>query len=115
MAQFDAVLPALMQGQSVRRGEWEPVVRIFVVDDILMCQCGDLSPWLHSLTWCEIIASDWQLVEVASTTVEKRRIAAGSVPVWRVPWPILRGTLNKEKPLSTRPFFRHLYKWWEAE
>lgn len=63
MAQLGALLSALTEGRSVRRDEWEPVVRMFVDCDMLMCRSGDLDPWLHSLTWGEIIASDWQLVQ----------------------------------------------------
>jgi hypothetical protein len=66
MAQFHAVLQALNQGRSVRRDEWEPVIRMFVLRDLLMCQCGTSKPWNHSLGWEEITANDWQLAE--STT-----------------------------------------------
>jgi len=62
MAQIDVMLPALTQGRSVRRDGWEPVIRMFVSFDTLMCQCGDSKPWLHALGWDDITADDWQLV-----------------------------------------------------
>jgi hypothetical protein len=64
MTQLNTVLHALNQGLSVRRDEWEPVIRIFVLRDMLMCQCGSLKPWTHSLGWDEITANDWQLAEL---------------------------------------------------
>jgi len=67
MAQFQAILPALNQGHSVRRDEWEPVIRMFVLKDLLMCQCGSAKPWNHTLGWEEITATDWQLAEVTET------------------------------------------------
>jgi hypothetical protein len=66
MAQFDVVLPALAQGQSVRRDGWEPIIRIFVSSDILMCQLGDSKPWIHALTWEDITALDWQPLQATS-------------------------------------------------
>jgi hypothetical protein len=63
MAQFHAVLPALNQGQSVRREDWEPIIRMFVLRDLLMCQCGTSKPWNHTLGWEDITATDWQLAE----------------------------------------------------
>jgi hypothetical protein len=73
MAQLGTFLSALTEGRSVRRDEWEPVVRMFVAGELLMCQCGNQNPWLHSLTWGEIAASDWQLVQsLASIDMEKK-------------------------------------------
>jgi hypothetical protein len=59
-ARLSTVLAAFTQGQSVRRIEWEPFVRMFVLRDHLMCQRGDSNPWVHSLTWGEVTALDWQ-------------------------------------------------------
>jgi hypothetical protein len=67
MAQFDVVLSALVQGQSVRRDEWEPIIRMFVLRDTLMCQCGDSKPWQYALSWDEITALDWQLIKATSS------------------------------------------------
>jgi len=63
----------LTQGGSVRRDEWEPVVRMFVHRELLMCQSGDMDPWLHSLTWGEIAASDWQLFHPVSVIDQKEK------------------------------------------
>jgi hypothetical protein len=68
MAQFGVVLPALAQGQSVRRDGWEPVIRMFVLSELLMCQCGNSKPWLHALTWEDITASDWRPIQATSST-----------------------------------------------
>jgi hypothetical protein len=63
MAHLDVVLPALGQGLSVQRAGWEPIIRMFVSSGMLMCQCGDSSPWPHAMGWDDIEASDWQLVQ----------------------------------------------------
>lgn len=62
MAQLETIVIALARGCSVRRNEWEPVIRMFVDGDLLMCQCNNSKPWQHSLTWDDIAAKDWQLV-----------------------------------------------------
>ena len=62
MAQLGTVVTALIQGRSVRREEWEPIIKMFVADDLLMCQCGNSKPWRHSLTWDDIAATDWKLI-----------------------------------------------------
>ena len=63
MAQFEMIKPALNKGRSVRRDEWEPLTRMFVSGDTLMCQCGLSKPWRHSLSWNELDANDWKLFE----------------------------------------------------
>jgi len=45
MTQPETVVAALNQGQSVRRDEWEPIIKMFVARDMLMCQCGNSKPW----------------------------------------------------------------------
>jgi len=65
MAHLDVVLPALGQGRSVQRADWEPIIRMFVSSGMLMCQCGNSKPWRHALGWDDIEASDWQLVRAA--------------------------------------------------
>ena len=67
MAQIDGVLRGLIQGRSARRDDWEPVIRMFLRSDMLMCQCGESQPWIHALGWDDITASDWHLVEGPST------------------------------------------------
>ena len=66
MAGFTSVLPALAQGASIRRDEWEPIIRMFVLSETLMCQCGAARPWRYSLSWDEIVATDWQLIKNVS-------------------------------------------------
>jgi hypothetical protein len=85
MAQLEAVLSALTQGKSVRRDEWEPLVRMFVSRDMLMCQCGNMEPWQHALTWGELAASDWQLMHDPSADQQASEKSA-------VPAPVLRGS-----------------------
>ena len=65
MAKFDIVLAALNQGQSVRRENWLPDVRLFVKSDSLMYQHGGGQPWRCALSWDEITATDWQLLRSA--------------------------------------------------
>jgi hypothetical protein len=67
MAQLETVVTALNQGHCVRRENWEPVIRMFVDGDLLMCQCGNSKPWQHSLTWDDIAAKDWQIAGGAHT------------------------------------------------
>ena len=76
MAQLDAVLHALSLGKSVRREEWEPHVRMFVSDEILMCQCGNAQPWQHALTWGEITAQDWQLFQTEPAAPQSQQTPA---------------------------------------
>jgi hypothetical protein len=64
MAQIDIVLTALTEGYSVQRRDWEPIIRIFVVSETLMCQCGNSTPWRYCLGWDDFAANDWQLVEI---------------------------------------------------
>ena len=84
MAQLDAVLHALSQGKSVRRDEWEPYVRMFVLNDILMCQYGEAKPWEHSLTWGEISASDWESIRSRPATRPANRAMATTPSTKRV-------------------------------
>jgi hypothetical protein len=84
MALLDAVLHALRQGKSVRRGEWEPYVRMFVVNDILMCQCGEMKPWRHALTWSEICASDWEPIRSTAAVRPRNHEATTLLSTQRV-------------------------------
>jgi hypothetical protein len=81
MAQFDVVLSALVQGESVRRDEWEPIIRMFVSSDTLMCQCGDSKPWQYTLSWDEITALDWQLIKAASSGRPASQKSVARMPV----------------------------------
>ena len=108
MAQFDLMLPALTQGKSVRRDEWEPEVRMFVADDILMCQYGNSSPWQHSLTWGEIAASDWQLFQASE---QEHQTSILSEPLCRVPEAGMRNLFN-EIDAGRSPFLLRLFSRW---
>jgi hypothetical protein len=115
MAKFDAVLTALNQGRSVRREEWEPAVRMFVSFDTLMCQTGNSSPWLHSLTWGEVIAADWELFH-AEPDAEPEKPEPVLPPrsggfLDRVWWNPLPEALPRFGP----QFFRFFVKWWNTE
>jgi hypothetical protein len=113
MAQFDTILPALIRGDSVRREEWEPVIRMFVSSDSLMCQCGGSKPWRYSLSWDEIAATDWRLILDESNTqhldegLVESRSAAG------VPLISLVNCFEEGKPRSRAPFALFLRKWRE--
>jgi hypothetical protein len=76
MAKFDKVLTALTQGQSVRRENWQPEVHMFVHNDSLMYQHGDVRPWQCALSWDEIAAADWQLLKIVSGARQAVQIAA---------------------------------------
>jgi len=115
MAKFATILPALIEGQSVQRTEWESVVRMFVLDDTLMCQCGNTNPWHHSLTWGEITASDWQLVQVESTAEIEHQTSVVPTPIPSTSGRAFRNLLNKSGPLLNSLFFGPLLKWWNTE
>jgi len=75
MAKFDKVIAALTQGQSVRRENWDPDVRMFVRSDSLMYQNGVERPWQCALSWDEIAATDWQLLKAVSGAPQAQQIA----------------------------------------
>ncbi len=66
MAQVNELLSVLVQGQSIQRSEWEPIIRMYLSSATLMCQCGDSKPWRHDLSWDDIEAKDWIVFEAAS-------------------------------------------------
>ena len=82
MARFASVLPALQQGHSIQRSEWEPVNRLFVADNALMWQCGGAKPFRCALTWDELSATDWRHFEDASGLVVNES-SAGFLPISR--------------------------------
>jgi len=115
MAQFDTVLPALTQGRSVRRNEWEPKVRMYVLEDTLMCQCGNMNPWHHSLTWAEITAPDWQIIQAESAVEQENHMASASTPVSRLSGWAFRKPFSGSGALHSALFFRSFLKWWNIE
>jgi hypothetical protein len=70
MAKLEHLLGALSEGRSARREEWESIIRMFVLGETLMCQCGTGRPWRLALNWDEITATDWQLVQ-DTTSIEQ--------------------------------------------
>jgi hypothetical protein len=62
MAQLNLILPALDRGHSVRRAEWDSVIRMFLSSELLMCQCGNSKPWPHALGWDDLAADDWCVI-----------------------------------------------------
>jgi hypothetical protein len=63
MASFASVLRALQQGKSVRLPRWESITKMFVAGGILLCQRGDAKSYPYDLSWYEIAATDWQIIE----------------------------------------------------
>jgi len=81
VAQFEEILSALVQGQSVRRDDWEETIRIFVIRDSLMCQYGVAAPWPCALSWSEMAATDWQLIaDAAVAFIVSRSVEARPLP-----------------------------------
>jgi len=115
MARLDVVLPALNQGWSVRRGEWEPVVRMFVKSDALMCQSGSSNPWHHSLTWAELIASDWELVQPHAAVEQSEQSIVITAPTPSITERALLYIFGGVESSYHRIFARFLVKWWNSQ
>jgi hypothetical protein len=115
MTDFATILPALTQGQSVRRTEWEPLVRMFVLRDHLMCQCGSTNPWHHSLTWGEITASDWQPIQAESSDEQEFQTSVVPVPIPRASERVFQTLINKSRPRYEPLLFGLALKWWNSE
>jgi hypothetical protein len=115
MAQFATILPGLIQGQSVRRTEWEPFVRMFVLRDHLMCQCGDGNPWFHSLTWGEVTALDWQLIHTESSDEQEYETSFAPTPIPDAPERGSQNLFNESEQRSKPLLPGLLLKWWNSE
>jgi hypothetical protein len=115
MAQLEVVLPALRQGRSVRRDEWEPLVRMFVLKDALMCQSGNSDPWHHSLTWGELIASDWQLFHHQAAAEQRDRASVLTLPTPGAKDWALFNVFGGEGPRYGRALTRSVTKWWNSK
>jgi hypothetical protein len=114
MAQFEMVRPALSQGQSVRRDAWEPIIRIFVSSDMLMCQCGNSTPWQHSLTWEDVTASDWEPIQTVCATQEAIKTSViPAKPVLRVSDRAMTDLFNDTGARSNPLLSWSLRKWWD--
>lgn len=62
MKQFNEVMSALQAGQSVRRSAWDSTTVMFVKDGELLQQATG-EPYNYDLSWYEIVAEDWTLIE----------------------------------------------------
>jgi len=80
MANFETVMPLLTQGESVRRADWEPFIRMFVSREILMCQCGTSLPTRYTLSWDELSATDWHADTATYPTVSWDHVASSAQP-----------------------------------
>jgi hypothetical protein len=110
MAQFSTVLSAFTEGQSVRRTEWEPFFRMLVLRDYLMCQCRNITPWHHSLTWTEIAASDWHPVDAEFGVEQGHEASILPALISSSPERSFLKLSAKSQPL--RAVF---WRWWNAD
>lgn len=108
MAEFQSILPELTQGLSARREQWEPIIRLFVSDDALMCQCGVGKPWRCALSWDEITATDWQLFQGATALPMAKEKLDSPAPVSHISAGGLPRLLSKARArcAPTLSFFR---------
>jgi hypothetical protein len=115
MGEFAAMLPALVEGESVRRIEWEPFVRMFVSHDHLMCQCGSTIPWHHSLTWAEITASDWHPIQAEPGDEQRRQASVVPAPIPHVPERGFRNLFNGSAAHYKLLLLALFLKWWNSD
>jgi hypothetical protein len=66
MAQFEMAVNALADGQSIRLPKWDSTTRVYFNDGVLVCQRGEAQPHPYDLTWHEIAANNWQVIEGAT-------------------------------------------------
>lgn len=70
MTTLELIVSALTQGQSVRRENWLPDVRMFLQGNSLMHQSGSVKPRRCALSWNEIVATDWLLAKDTPVTLQ---------------------------------------------
>jgi hypothetical protein len=63
LTNFFAVVMALEQGRSVRMSRWEAITRMFIQDGVTVCQRGDAAPYEYELSWKEMQANKWQVIQ----------------------------------------------------
>ncbi len=68
MAKFDKVIPALKAGYAARLPRWDATTRLFVDNGVMVQQCGGSQPHSYDLSWYEIVADNWQVIESAPAT-----------------------------------------------
>jgi hypothetical protein len=66
MTTVDSALTALAEGKHVRRDVWDETTRMFVENGVLVQQATG-KPYPYDLSWHEINATDWQVVEPTSS------------------------------------------------
>jgi hypothetical protein len=66
MAQFDKVMTALADNRSVRLSKWESNTNMYVNNGVLVQQRGNGAPYSYDLSWREIAAKDWHVIEAAT-------------------------------------------------
>jgi hypothetical protein len=77
MAKIHSVLSALTQGRRVRRQNWLRDTHLFLQNDSIMFQAGIARPWRCALTWDEITAPDWHVLEGAYIAQHVHPISMG--------------------------------------
>jgi hypothetical protein len=68
MAQFEMAVNALADGRSVRLPKWDSTTRVYFNDGVLVCQRGETKPFPYDLSWDEIAADNWQVIEAAKAS-----------------------------------------------
>jgi hypothetical protein len=63
MAMFDKVFPALKAGHAAKLPTWEAATRMYVDKGELVCQRRDGQPYSYDLSWFEIVADNWIIIE----------------------------------------------------
>ena len=64
MTQFDGTMKALSAGAKVRRvSTWEAETVMFVQDGALVMSAHGGEPVPYDLSWYELNASDWEVIE----------------------------------------------------
>ncbi|WP_263355416.1 hypothetical protein [Acidicapsa acidisoli] len=64
MAKFDGVTMALRQGAKVRRVKtWDAETVMFIQGDALVVSAYKGEPSAYDLSWYEIEAGDWEVIE----------------------------------------------------
>jgi hypothetical protein len=68
MLNFADVFHALVEGKKVRLPKWDSTTTLSVLDGELVLQTRKGKPHSYDLSWYEINATDWQVVETTSNS-----------------------------------------------
>jgi hypothetical protein len=74
MAQFEMVVNALADGRSIRLPKWDSTTRVYFKDGVLVCQHGEAQPYPYHLSWLEIAANNWQVIEGAKAAYSMQAV-----------------------------------------